>query len=71
MRPGGGTTALIHFDLNLDSFTLARELLKDVGVYVVPGDTFEIPNSFRVGTTVNPETFKTAMLRIEEYFNKK
>lgn len=71
VRPGGGTTALIHFDLNLDSFTLAMELLKDVGVYVVPGDTFEIPNSFRVGTTVNPETFKTAMLRIEEYFNKK
>lgn len=71
VRSGGGTTALIQYESELDSFQFSKELLKSKGVYVVPGDTFEMPKSFRVGTTVNPETFRIAMEKVEEFINEK
>ncbi len=58
VRPQAGTTALVHYACELDSYPFCERLLKETGVFVTPGDCFEQPKSMRIGYACD-----TAMLR--------
>ncbi|MBR1456741.1 MAG: aminotransferase [Oscillospiraceae bacterium] len=48
-RPQAGTTALVEYDYEPDSYDFCRRLYRESGALVTPGDCFEMPKSFRVG----------------------
>jgi len=68
-KPQAGTTALIQYDLNLDSKTFSEKLIKDFSVLTVPGDCFEIPKSFRVGFGFDKDSFGEALNQVGEFLN--
>ena len=49
VRPTGGTTALLHYKGDAPSEAVCRRLLREHGVYLLPGDAFGVPNSLRIG----------------------
>lgn len=49
VKPQAGTTALIYYDFNIDSYTFCTDLIKTTGVLVTPGDCFDVPQSVRIG----------------------
>jgi len=58
VRPRGGTTALLRYDLPMPSEALSRALLAKTGVLVTPGSAMDMEGHLRVGFA-NP----TAALR--------
>ena len=46
--PTAGHTAFVRYHLDMDSGTLAEQLLAETGVLVGPGDHFESPNHLRM-----------------------
>ncbi|MCR5265511.1 MAG: aminotransferase [Cyanobacteria bacterium RUI128] len=49
IEPTGGTTALLKYDLDINSVDLCKKLLKDTGVLFLPGSTLEMEGYLRVG----------------------
>ena len=49
VKPRAGTTALIRYDLDVESCAFCEDLYMKTGAFVTPGDCFGIPQSFRVG----------------------
>ena len=48
-KPQAGTTALVYYEYDLDSYTFCKRLLDETGAFVTPGDCFEEPKSMRIG----------------------
>jgi len=49
VRPEAGTTALVYYDYDLDSYEFCTRLIQEQGALVTPGDAFEEPRSMRIG----------------------
>ena len=49
VRPEAGTTALVYYDYDLDSYEFCTRMIKEQGALVTPGDAFEEPHSMRIG----------------------
>jgi aspartate/methionine/tyrosine aminotransferase len=49
VRPEAGTTALVYYDYDVDSYDFCTGLVKTTGALVTPGDAFEEPHSMRIG----------------------
>lgn len=49
VRPEAGTTCLVYYDYDIDSYDLCVHMLRAEGVLVTPGDAFEEPRSMRLG----------------------
>jgi aspartate/methionine/tyrosine aminotransferase len=49
VRPEAGTTALVYYDYDIDSYDFCTRMVKTTGAFVTPGDAFEEPRSMRVG----------------------
>ena len=54
--PVGGHTAFVKYHLDIDSETLAREVLLEEGVLVSPGDHFDSPHHLRMRYSCDRET---------------
>ena len=48
-KPQAGTTALVYYEYDLDSYSFCKRLLDETGAFVTPGDCFEEPKSMRIG----------------------
>lgn len=49
VRPEAGTTALVYYDYDVDSYDFCIGMIKETGALVTPGDCFEEPRSMRIG----------------------
>lgn len=49
VRPEAGTTALVYYDYDIDSYDFCVGMMNTTGALVTPGDAFEEAHSFRVG----------------------
>ena len=49
VKPQAGTTALLHYNFDIDSTTFCKQLLEKTGVLLTPGDCFEEPHCLRIG----------------------
>lgn len=49
VKPEAGTTALVYYDYDIDSYDFCIKMMQTTGALVTPGDAFEEPHSMRVG----------------------
>ncbi|MBQ9844735.1 MAG: aminotransferase [Oscillospiraceae bacterium] len=68
VKPMAGTTALIHYDLDIPSYDLCVDMYKKTGAFVTPGDCFEEEHCFRLGYACDSETLRNGLAAISEYF---
>lgn len=69
VKPEAGTTALIYYDYDIDSYDFCTNMIKATGAFVTPGDCFEEPKSFRAGYgySDDPDDLRSGLLAISEY----
>jgi aspartate/methionine/tyrosine aminotransferase len=70
IKPNGGTTAFIKYNLDLDSETFAKKLFQEKGVLVVPGIAFGRENFIRIGFAGNEEELKTGLALLKEFLRE-
>ena len=68
VKPMAGTTALIHYDLDIPSYDLCVDMYKRTGAFVTPGDCFEEKSCFRLGYACDKETLVNGLAAISKYF---
>ncbi|HJA68282.1 MAG TPA: aminotransferase [Candidatus Mediterraneibacter cottocaccae] len=68
VKPKAGTTALIHYDLDIPSYDLCADMYKKTGAFVTPGDCFEEKRCFRLGYACDKATLEDGLAAISEYF---
>lgn len=49
VKPQAGTTALLYYDFDIDSYTFCKKMYDETGAFVTPGDCFEEPHCMRIG----------------------
>ena len=64
-----GTTCLIEYDYDIDSETLAKDMMEKEKILTVPGDYFDMPKTLRVGFGAfrDPEKLKESLKALEDY----
>ena len=67
VKPQAGTTALVYYDLPMDSYTFCKKMYHQTGAFVTPGDCFEEPFSMRIGYAADTETLKQGLAAISEF----
>jgi aspartate/methionine/tyrosine aminotransferase len=69
VRPGGGTVALLHYDLpgQLSSEELCTRLLQETGVLLVPGSTFGVEGAVRVGFGNTTEALRAGLAALSRF----
>ena len=58
VTPRAGTTSLLRYTPELDSYTFARRLLEETGAFLTPGDCFGRPGTLRIGYACDGETLR-------------
>ena len=69
VKPQAGTTALVYYDLEMDSYKFCEEMYHKTGAFVTPGDCFEQAHSFRIGYACDTEELKAGLAAISEYIS--
>ncbi|HBE19705.1 MAG TPA: hypothetical protein DEG17_24140 [Cyanobacteria bacterium UBA11149] len=68
IEPQGGTIAFPYLKNEaIDSQAFSRKLVEDTGVFLLPGETFNLPGHFRIGLGVEPPFFQKAMNEFENF----
>lgn len=70
IKPSSGTTALVHYDLKMDSYEFCRQLLEQTGVLVMPGSAFEIEGAFRIGYANDTEVLETGLPLLSAFLHQ-
>ena len=65
--PQGGTVAFPEYDYQISSEDFARGLIQKHGVFVLPGNSFEVENHFRLNIGQPPSLFKEALSHIHNF----
>ena len=71
VKPKGGTTALVYYDLDIPSYEFCEEMYKKTGAFVTPGDCFEVPHSMRIGYAYGKQDLIDGLKAISEYIAMK
>lgn len=48
-KPKAGTTALVYYDFNIDSYEFCKRMYRETGAFVTPGACFEQEKCVRIG----------------------
>lgn len=67
VKPQAGTTALVYYNLPMDSYTFCKKMYHQTGAFVTPGDCFEEPFSMRIGYAADTETLKQGLAAVSEF----
>ena len=67
VKPHAGTTALVYYDLPIDSYTFCENMYRETGAFVTPGDCFEEPFSMRISYASDTEVLIKGLDAISEY----
>lgn len=71
VKPKAGTTALVYYDLDIPSYEFCEEMYKKTGVFVTPGDCFEVPHSMRIGYAYGKQDLIDGLKAISKYIAMK
>ena len=67
VRPQAGTTALLYYDVDLDSYAFCKQLLDTTGTLLTPGDCFEEPHSMRIGYACSTKELQDGLAKLGEF----
>lgn len=69
VKPEAGTTALVYYDYDIDSYDFCVGMMETEGALVTPGDAFEEPRSMRIGYAYsdNVDDLKEGLAAISRY----
>ncbi|BBN99376.1 aminotransferase [Sporolactobacillus terrae] len=67
VMPQAGTTALLHYNFDMNARDFCKGLLEKNGVLLTPGDCFEEPRCLRIGYACNTEELKGGLDKMHEY----
>lgn len=67
IKPQAGTTALVYYDFDIPSVEFCDKLYHQTGVFVVPGDCFEQPKSFRIGYACDKQELIDGLAAFEQF----
>lgn len=67
VRPQAGTTALLYYDVDLDSYAFCKQLLDTTGALLTPGDCFEEPHSMRIGYACSTKELQDGLAKLGEF----
>ena len=70
VKPQAGTTALVYYDIPMDSYTFCQKMYYETGAFVTPGDCFEEPFSMRIGYAADTDTLKQGLAAISAFIAK-
>ena len=66
-KPRAGTTALVYYEADMDSWEFCTRLYHETGAFVTPGDCFGQPKSFRVGYANDVGTLKAGLAAVSGF----
>jgi aspartate/methionine/tyrosine aminotransferase len=69
VKPSGGTTALLEFDLPTSSRELCERLLEQTGVMLTPGGVMEMEGHLRIGYANNSAVLGAGLDRLGEFLS--
>jgi len=70
IKPVAGTTALINYDMPIQSTELCTDMMETEGLMLVPGDCFQMNHSMRIGYAFNPKDLKEGLDVLKRYLRK-
>jgi len=70
VKPVAGTTALLNYDMQIQSTELCTDMMKEEGLMLVPGDCFHMKHSMRIGYAFNSKELKEGLKVLKKYLRK-
>lgn len=70
IKPVAGTTALLNYDMPIQSTELCTNMIEEEGLMLVPGDSFHMKHSFRIGYAFNSTELKEGLKVLKKYLRK-
>ncbi len=70
VKPKGGTTAFLKYDIDMPSEELCLKLLKETGVMLLPGSALDTEGFLRIGYCNDFEVEKAGMEKMTEFFKQ-
>ena len=67
VKPKAGTTALVYYDLPIESYEFCEKMYHETGAFVTPGDCFEEPHSIRIGYACDEEVLKKGLDAVSKF----
>lgn len=69
-KPQAGTTALVFYDYDMDSYEFCERMYHEVGTFVTPGDCFEEKHSMRIGYASDTQELKDGLAAMSSFLRK-
>jgi aspartate/methionine/tyrosine aminotransferase len=70
VKPASGTTALLKYDLVMNSYDFCITLLKETGVLFTPGEALGMEGTARIGYANTPSVLKAGLAKVSEFLVK-
>jgi len=70
VKPQGGTTALLYYDMAMTSTELCTLMMEEEGIMLVPGDCFDMGPSMRIGYAFNPSELREGLGKLSEFLRR-
>ena len=70
VKPKGGTTAFLRYDLPMESAELCRRLQKETGVMLLPGSALDMEGYLRIGYCNDPGITEAGLARFGEWLRQ-
>lgn len=70
VKPKGGTTAFLKYDIDMPSKDFCIKLLKETGVMLLPGSALDVEGYLRIGYCNNPEITRKGLEEISKFLKK-
>lgn len=69
-KPQAGTTALVFYDFDMDSYEFCERMYYETGAFVTPGDCFEEKHSIRIGYASDTQELKDGLAAMSSFIRK-
>ncbi|MEA4987192.1 MAG: aminotransferase [Anaerovorax sp.] len=70
VKPMGGTTAFLKYDIDMPSVDFCVKLLEQTGVMLLPGSALDMEGYLRIGYCNNPEIIRKGLKKISEFLQQ-
>lgn len=70
VKPKGGTTAFLKYDIDMPSVDFCVKLLEQTGVMLLPGSALDMEGYLRIGYCNNPEIIRKGLEKISEFLKQ-
>lgn len=70
LKPQAGTTALLCYDFEMDSYEFCKDLYHQTGVFLTPGECFEEEQCVRIGYACDKQTLIDGLNALGNYLTK-